>query len=37
MLEWFDAVGYSADIASLESRWGIRPMTIEEWARTQHG
>jgi uncharacterized protein YbjT (DUF2867 family) len=36
MLEWFDAVGYSADIPSLESRWGIRPITLEEWARTQH-
>ena len=35
MLEWFDAVGYSADIASLESRWGIRPITLKEWVRTQ--
>ena len=29
MLEWFDAVGYSADIPSLESRWGIRPHDVE--------
>jgi uncharacterized protein YbjT (DUF2867 family) len=33
MLEWFDAVGYSADIASLEPRWGIRPLTLGEFIR----
>ena len=33
MLEWFDAVGYSADIASLEPKWGIRPLTLAEWLR----
>jgi uncharacterized protein YbjT (DUF2867 family) len=35
MLEWFDAVGYSADIPSMESKWGIRPLTLKEWVRTQ--
>jgi len=35
MLEWFDAVGYAADIPSLESRWGIRPLTLKQWIRTQ--
>jgi len=35
MLEWFEAVGYSADIPSLESKWGIRPRTLKEWTRTQ--
>jgi uncharacterized protein YbjT (DUF2867 family) len=35
MLEWFDAVGYSADIPSLEPKWGIRPITLAEWLRTQ--
>jgi uncharacterized protein YbjT (DUF2867 family) len=35
MLEWFDAVGYNADIPALESRWGIRPMTLKQWIRTQ--
>jgi uncharacterized protein YbjT (DUF2867 family) len=35
MLEWFDAVGYAADIPSLESRWGIRPVTLKQWVRTQ--
>ena len=37
MLEWFDAVGYDADIPSLESRWGIRPMTLKQWVRAQKG
>jgi uncharacterized protein YbjT (DUF2867 family) len=35
MLEWFDAVGYSADIARLEATWGIRPLTLAEWAAAQ--
>jgi uncharacterized protein YbjT (DUF2867 family) len=35
MLEWFDAVGYSADIPGLESRYGIRPITLKEWVRQQ--
>lgn len=34
MLEWFESTGYSADIQGLESRFGIRPMTAAEWART---
>jgi uncharacterized protein YbjT (DUF2867 family) len=34
MLEWFERVGYSADIASLEKTWGIRPLTFREWAAT---
>jgi uncharacterized protein YbjT (DUF2867 family) len=35
MLEWFDRVGYSAEISRLETNWGIRPMTAAEWATTQ--
>lgn len=35
MLEWFDNVGYNADIPALESRWGIRPITLKQWVRTQ--
>jgi uncharacterized protein YbjT (DUF2867 family) len=35
MLEWFDAGGYTADIPSLESRWGIRPVTLKQWVRAQ--
>jgi len=31
MLEWFDRVGYSADIASLEGKLGVRPLTLGEW------
>jgi uncharacterized protein YbjT (DUF2867 family) len=31
MLEWFDRKGYSSDIASLEPKWGVRPVTFSEW------
>lgn len=32
MLEWFDRVGYNADIAGLVSEFGFRPLTLSEWA-----
>jgi len=32
MLEWFDRVGYDADIAATAQRFGIRPTTFREWA-----
>ena len=35
MLEWFDAGGYTVDIPSLESRWGVRPQTLKQWVRAQ--
>jgi uncharacterized protein YbjT (DUF2867 family) len=35
MLEWFERVGYSADVAALERRSGIKPLTLREWARRQ--
>lgn len=35
MLEWFDRVGYGADIAGLEGKWGVKPMNLRDWARTQ--
>jgi uncharacterized protein YbjT (DUF2867 family) len=35
MLEWFERVGYSADVASLARDWGIRPKTLREWAQEQ--
>jgi uncharacterized protein YbjT (DUF2867 family) len=35
MLKWFESTGYSADIPSLEKRFGIRPLTLKEWARAQ--
>jgi uncharacterized protein YbjT (DUF2867 family) len=35
MLEWFDAVGYSADIGSLERDWGIAPLKLKEWVKKQ--
>jgi len=32
MLEWFDAVGYDAEIAGNAERHGIRPTSFREWA-----
>lgn len=34
MMEWFEKVGYSADIATQEQRFGIHAMTLGEWVRT---
>lgn len=34
MLEWFDRVGYDADIAKTSRESGIAPTTLEEWAKT---
>jgi uncharacterized protein YbjT (DUF2867 family) len=35
MLEWFDRVGYSADIAGLELEFGRRLTKLSEWIRRQ--
>jgi uncharacterized protein YbjT (DUF2867 family) len=35
MLEWFDRVGYNADIAGLQREFGIKPTKLREWIRTQ--
>ena len=32
MLEWFERVGYDADIEGVARESGIRPMTLVEWA-----
>jgi len=32
MLEWFDRVGYDADIVANEKRYGIHPTSLREWA-----
>lgn len=32
MLEWFDRVGYNADIAATSRESGIRPTSLAEWA-----
>jgi uncharacterized protein YbjT (DUF2867 family) len=32
MLEWFDAVGYNADIKGMAEEPGIKPMTLTRWA-----
>jgi uncharacterized protein YbjT (DUF2867 family) len=34
MMEWFDRVGYSADIAALERDWGVHPRKLVEWLKT---
>ena len=34
MLEWFDRVGYSADIAARSTESGIRPTTFADWTAT---
>jgi len=35
MLEWFDRVGYSADIAANAKEFGIAPTKLEDWAARQ--
>jgi uncharacterized protein YbjT (DUF2867 family) len=35
MLEWFERVGYNADIAGLEREFGVKPLPLEAWARKQ--
>jgi len=37
MLEWFDRVGYNADIAGLEREFGIKPTRLAEWVGRQRG
>lgn len=34
MFEWFDAVGYSADIDGNASRFGVKPTRFSDWAPT---
>jgi uncharacterized protein YbjT (DUF2867 family) len=34
MLEWFDRVGYDADIEGNAQAFGIEPTRLEDWART---
>jgi len=35
MLEWFDRVGYNADIPAMAREFGIPPTTLAAWADTQ--
>ena len=37
MLEWFDAVGYNADIAANEKEFGIKPTRFADWASRNAG
>ncbi len=34
MLEWFDRVGYEADIKARSQESGVRPTTFSEWVKT---
>lgn len=34
MLEWFERVGYDADIAGNAKTYGVKPTTLAEWAKT---
>ena len=36
MLEWFDAVGYDADIEGTAKEFGVKPTRFKEWARDQN-
>lgn len=36
MLEWFDAVGYSADIEGNAREFGVSPTTFRDWAAAQN-
>ncbi len=35
MLEWFERVGYEADIPALEKEFGFTPTTFATWAAAQ--
>jgi uncharacterized protein YbjT (DUF2867 family) len=35
MLEWFERVGYNADIRKLEQEFGILTVKLQDWARQQ--
>lgn len=35
MLEWFERVGYNADIDGTAREFGVTPTRLEDWARTQ--
>ena len=35
MLDWFDRVGYNADIPALHKEFGFAPLTLEDWAARQ--
>ncbi len=37
MLEWFERVGYEADIPALEKEFGFTPTTFAAWAAAQRG
>ena len=34
MLDWFNRVGYNADIEAMSREFGIAPTRVEQWAST---
>jgi hypothetical protein len=32
MFDWFNRIGYSADIPALEREFGFKPTTLPDWA-----
>jgi uncharacterized protein YbjT (DUF2867 family) len=34
MFEWFESTGYNVDIAALEKKYGIKPTSFKEWAKS---
>ena len=37
MLEWFERVGYNADIPALEKEFGVKSTRFAAWAAGQRG
>lgn len=35
MFEWFDRVGYAADIGGIQRSWEIEPVKLDQWLRTR--
>lgn len=36
MFEWFDSTGYDADIGSQQAKYGVKPTSFREWAKTAY-
>jgi uncharacterized protein YbjT (DUF2867 family) len=36
MFEWFESTGYDVDIGSLEQKYGVKPTSFKEWAKSAY-
>jgi uncharacterized protein YbjT (DUF2867 family) len=36
MFEWFESTGYNVDIAANERKYGIKPTSFKEWAKSAY-